>query len=444
MAVQATINSMQIEYQSAPAGCVDHLWVQNGPTQNSPTIWSGCGNTSVPQIYNTAGLYNGGVFTSTHSSGCLTFKFSSDASNAGYWEGWDITLSCVPFAGGSIDTYNNDCSIAIPVCDDVTVSSEVWGPGLESEGCGGCVTSENFTEWYWMRVATSGTIEFSINPVGNSDMDFALYLANDCGSLGAPVRCSYAAYNAPDKTGIVNTAGDLSEDVSGDQWVAELDITAGQVIYLMVNEWNKLNPNSYSLDWTLTNGASFDCSIVLPIDLVYLKAGCLEHSTRVTWETASELNNDYFTLERSFNGLNFEVVTIIDGAGTSNELKKYIFEDILYPSTVYYRLKQTDFNGESSTSEIISVTCDEDRQFNLTVGDNSTEGYIEIIHDAVVNTSYLLTFTDAQGKTIYSKHYTASSEVINKKIESNLFAPGIYFINITSSVNNHSQKILIK
>jgi hypothetical protein len=444
MAVRATINSMQIEYQTSPAGCVDQLWVQNGPTQNSPTIWSGCGNTSVPQIYNTAGLYNGGVFTSSHTSGCLTFRFNSGAANAGYWEGWDITLSCVPFPSGPDGTYNSDCVNATPICDDITIQSEVWGPGLDSEGCGSCVTSENFTEWYWVRVLTSGTMEFEISPQGNSDMDFAIYRANDCGSLGMPVRCSYAAYASPGKTGLSSAAGDLSEDVYGDQWVAELPIIAGEIYYIMINEWNKLNPNAYNIDFTLTDGASFDCSIVLPIDLVSLKASCLEQTTRVTWETASELNNDYFTLERSFNGLNFETIATVEGAGTSNELKKYFYEDNLYPSTVYYRLKQTDFNGESSTSEVISVTCDEDRQFNLTIGDSSNEGYIDIIHDAVINTSYLLTFTDAQGKIVYFRHYTADTEVINEKIESNMFAPGIYFINITSSVNNHSQKIMIR
>lgn len=444
MAVRATISQMQIEYQPSPAACLDRLIINNGPTQNSPTIWSGCGNTSIPQILTTGGSYNSGVFTSTHPSGCLTFRFQSEASNSGYWEGWDIDLSCVPFPTGNPGTYNNDCSSAIPICSDVTVSSQLYGPGQSSDGCGGCVTSENFTEWYYLVLATGGTVELSINPVGNSDMDFALYRADDCGNLGMPVRCSFAVYAPPGKTGLTKGAGDLSEDVTGDQWVSELNVNAGERYYIMINEWNKLNPNSYSLAWTLSNGASFDCGIVLPVELLNFKADCHDNGTRIKWETASEMNNHYFTLERSLNGLNFETIAITEGAGTTNEIRKYTYNDTRFASTVYYRLTQTDYDGSSKTFDVISATCNNNRQFSMSVGDNSDEGFMNIIHDSEAGITYLLTIIDSQGKTVYAKQYSTEGEVINERIETRNYTSGIYFINITSSVNNHSQKIWIR
>jgi hypothetical protein len=439
MTMRASIVNMGIEF-SGPNTCLDRLFVQNGPTQNSPTIWSGCNTLASP--YPATG-FNGGVFTATHPSGCLTFRFSSNASNIGYWEGWEIQLSCVPFSGNP-GNYNNDCVDARPICSDVSVSSQVYGPGQNSDGCGGCVTSENFTEWYRMVIATSGTVELSINPVGNSDMDFAMYQSDDCGNLGAPVRCSFAAYQSPGKTGMRKGEGDLSEDVSGNQWVAEIDVVAGQTYYLMVNEWDKNNPNSYALDWTLTNGASFDCSIVLPVELISLKTNCLETRTRLLWETASEMNNDYFSLERSFNGLHFEVIAQIEGAGTSNELRKYIYDDEQFPSTVYYRLKQTDYDGTNTTSDVISATCGHMVNYSMTIADHSEDGYIEIFHDAVANTSYVMTITDAQGRVVHSRQYSSSDTFVNNKIETRNLSAGIYVVNVISSVNNHSQKVMIK
>lgn len=442
MAIRATINSMQIEYPAS--GCTDQLWVQNGPTQNSTIMWSGCGNTTIPVVRTTGGAYGGGVFTSTHSSGCLTFRFSSGAANAGYWEGWNITLSCVPFPAGQDGTYNNDCINATPVCADVTIQSEVWGPGLDSEGCGSCVTSENFTEWYWVRVQTSGTMEFEISPQGNSDMDFAIYRANDCNSLGTPVRCSYAAYVSPGKTGLSYAAGDLSEDVSGDQWVAELPIVAGEIYYIMINEWNKLNPNAYNIDFTLHDGATFDCSIVVPIKLISLTADCFESNTRINWTTASESNNDYFTLERSFDGLQFEPVTTIDGAGNYNGVKNYFYNDYNYPNTTYYRLKQTDFDGTSTTSDVISVTCGTEQEFHFTISDFSNEGYIETTHDAVPGTPYQLQMLDAQGNIVFITKYVAEGSIETQNIPVSSLAQGVYLIQIQSATNNHSRKFIIQ
>jgi hypothetical protein len=443
-AIRAQVNVLDLEYLGG--SCIDGLFVYNGPSDLSPNIWTGCGKSSIPNIVTASGVYGIGVFTSTHVSGCLTFKFRSNASNPVYWEGWDISLSCIDFPSGPEDTHNNDCTNAIAICDDYTVASEVWGPGLHSDACqGGCIVSENYADWFWFRMATGGTLELEVNPVGNSNNDFSLFKADDCDSLGAPVRCSSAKMSPPGKTGLRDGELDVSEGYNGDQWVAKINVLAGETYYIMVNETHKINPNTYHLDWTLTNGATFDCTILsLPVNLLDFNAECGEHSTTVSWSTASEHNNSYFTLERSFNGLNFYPVTTIQGAGFSNNLLKYFYEDMRYTNTVYYRLKQTDYDGKTTTSEVISATCGDDRQFNLTIGDNSDDGFIEIIHDAVLDIQYLLTIIDAQGRCIYSEQYTSSSQLISKKVETQSFASGIYFVNISSTVNNHSKKIMLK
>jgi len=94
----------------------------------------------------------------------------------------------------------------------------------------------------------------------------------------------------------------------------------------------------------------------LPIELTYFKASNSKTGVSLTWETASETNNDYFTLERSFDGETWSDIFTQNGAGTSSVTHKYSYTDGDIVSTVlYYRLKQTDFNGDFTYSKIVSI-----------------------------------------------------------------------------------------
>ncbi len=94
----------------------------------------------------------------------------------------------------------------------------------------------------------------------------------------------------------------------------------------------------------------------IPIELAYFDVTSLSNEVLLIWETASEINNDYFTIERSAGGFDFEGIGIVDGSGTTSEYMKYSFRD-LNPINgfSYYRLKQTDFDGTSSYSHTLSV-----------------------------------------------------------------------------------------
>ncbi len=94
----------------------------------------------------------------------------------------------------------------------------------------------------------------------------------------------------------------------------------------------------------------------LPISLLYFKGDAINHKVEFNWATLSETNNDYFIIERSENGLDFEPIQRIKGAGHSTsrkEYKSYDYHPLLGAS--YYRLKQVDFDGQYTYSEVISV-----------------------------------------------------------------------------------------
>ncbi len=111
--------------------------------------------------------------------------------------------------------------------------------------------------------------------------------------------------------------------------------------------------NNYS-PWALA-----DVTAALPITLTGFNAITRNGVVELYWETEKEVNNDYFTLERSANNLEFEERTIIQGAGNSNEKIDYSFvDDSPLPGKSYYRLKQTDFDGTFTYSKVVGVSRD--------------------------------------------------------------------------------------
>ena len=86
-----------------------------------------------------------------------------------------------------------------------------------------------------------------------------------------------------------------------------------------------------------------DCS--LPVDLVDFSAVCNEGNIILNWMTASEMNNDFFTIERSYDQYTWEEIGIVQGAGNSNQINNYsLIDDSFTEETLFYRLKQTDYN----------------------------------------------------------------------------------------------------
>ncbi len=139
-------------------------------------------------------------------------------------------------------------------------------------------------------------------------------------------------------------------------------IDEGRVIHARRNgDWmrtefnNQSNPAGfYSVSSEMT--ASALCPSPLPVELLNFTATYNDGKVDLVWETASELNNDFFTIYRSTNGTEWEPVSTIDGAGNSNSINTYFIHDykpLLGKS--YYKLKQTDFNGEYEYSSIRSI-----------------------------------------------------------------------------------------
>lgn len=214
----------------------DYLTIGNGPAQNSAVFIGAPANASGQIMGNLAGSVPFS-YTANNSSGCLTFRFTSDFINVR--AGFTASLTCVP-CGAALPAGNSDACAASFICSNLGFNDVSNGPGINpTEGCGGtnCVTGENYSNWYSFTPSTSGSLTFTLNPnTVSDDFDYALFGPNvACGSLGAPVRCSYAANTG--NTGLGSGAVDVSEDVNGNGWTSPINVTAGQSYMLMVNNW---------------------------------------------------------------------------------------------------------------------------------------------------------------------------------------------------------------
>ena len=105
-------------------------------------------------------------------------------------------------------------------------------------------------------------------------------------------------------------------------------------------------------DWTAADGVTSS----LPISLIDFNAEASQTGVMLSWRTASETNNDYFTVQRSTDGSTWETITQVSGAGNATIVSQYeAFDNPPHGIIVYYRLKQTDFDGNYSYSSLRSV-----------------------------------------------------------------------------------------
>ena len=106
---------------------------------------------------------------------------------------------------------------------------------------------------------------------------------------------------------------------------------------------------------------------IIPVELITFNASIIENGIQLNWQTASELNNIGFEVQRSLDGNNFFDIGFVKGTGTTTENNNYFFIDtkLVEENLYYYRLKQIDFDGTLSFSDVISVLYNIPKTFSL-------------------------------------------------------------------------------
>jgi len=236
-------------------------------------------------------------------------------------------------------------------CDKVFVANTTYTAALNTEA--GCTIAYN--------AAPGGVI-----PAGSkliiftgAEPDFTYDLGGACGS-GISYYALYCNNfntsgrfaNAPGSTtykfryvSIVDQASGCYDQVFYDEFIPNTD-----------GEFAAYDLTSRAM--TYGNNGCTEAIVSLPVELLYFSSFCSDNSVKLYWSTATETNNAYFTIEAAdaANG-DFVPVAKVDGAGNSNEMLEYSID--VDTKAKYFRLKQTDYDGKFTYSDVIAVDCED-------------------------------------------------------------------------------------
>lgn len=169
----------------------------------------------------------------------------------------------------------------------------------------------------------------------------------------------------------------------------------------------------------------------LPIELLSFTGRNEGMSNYLQWVTATEINNDYFTLERSANGYDFTDFAVVDGAGNSSiELSYDKYDHTPYFGITYYRLRQTDFDGVESHSNVIALTNGLDEVSMGNVHPNPSSGDASFDFFSPVNGYIHIRLLDNTGRIVLDKVEQITLEQTKVNLLMNQLAKGVYSLEV--------------
>lgn len=179
----------------------------------------------------------------------------------------------------------------------------------------------------------------------------------------------------------------------------------------------------------------------LPISLIDFRTNCQNNSVMLHWTTATEVNNDYFIIEKSIDGLNYIELARVSGNGNTNSIINYEFLDYSALSDlVYYRLSQVDYDGKTTIFNPISSSCGSRHILSFTVV-NPAQDYLRVYASDPLNSEVEMSCIDVSGRLIFQKklHSNESHWVV----PIHQLSQGLYYLRFISANHIQSKPITI-
>ena len=255
------------------------------------------------------------------------------------------------------------------------------------------------------NLATISNCEYWIltQDVGSSARFVTLYFdANSCGFQAAPANLLVANYNSG-----------LWYDRGNGGFTASTVMTAA--------------PQSLYGPFTLGS------TVPLPVELLYFDAKYNGKTVDISWATASEKNNNYFTVQRTRDGKQFEEIAKVNGAGSTSVMTSYkTIDENPNEGLSYYRLMQTDYNGQHTFSRMVAVDI-ENAEYGLTYlcpAPGLNEIYFQVKN---MNGKLKVNVIDVVGKTVISEEFDPQDPNGIHVINSPSLKQGLYILQISNS-----------
>lgn len=188
-------------------------------------------------------------------------------------------------------------------------------------------------------------------------------------------------------------------------------------------------------DVCVTPQGGTGCNSVLPIELLNFYGEHKGDYNQLYWTTSTEINNDFFTIEKSNDAQSFEPIGTVNGAGNSSAEISYKFEDKeLFNTVNYYRLKQTDFNGEYSYSKLIVIKGKEQK---INIFPNPVIDILSIENQG--DEDFKIELYNGSGEKILDNNIKGSKA---KKLNLKRFSAGIYHLKLHNESSIKYKKII--
>ncbi|MFN4233949.1 MAG: T9SS type A sorting domain-containing protein [Bacteroidia bacterium] len=303
--------------------------------------------------------------------------------------------------------------------------------GNNSTTCPSCATAGddvtfviNNDSWFSFCTVNAGTwqVTFSVGTCVFSGINSGAQMALFTGSPTALTWHSQAT----------------NPTYAGGSWTSPtITLAAGGCAYMVVDGFAG---DACTYSYTVTN-LSGGC-ILLPIELLsfnYTKEG---NNVNIQWKTATETNNDFFTLEKSSDGINYEFFQNIKGAGNSNMPIEYKTKDTNpFEGVTYYRLKQTDYDGNFEYVGTIAVKTNKAVE-NIAVIPNPVLNNAEINFNSNLNGVSRIQIIDITGKQVYTESINTNEGPNRFVLNTENYNKGLYFLVISNEFGTEKLKFV--
>ncbi len=435
-------------------------------TVNLAGNWTNFGTAGFTEATSTVNLNGSGTQIITSAGGENFTNLTINNSGAGIQLNNNATIATTfKMTQGNINLNGNALTLGLSVANNGTLnftSGSLYGTG-------------SFTRWFKTGVIPNGSVN-GLFPMGTAPDNRPFYVSAPAAgpTTGGTIRVSYndASTNTSIPTYLDGAAtiqvrkdlnwavvtgnglagGTYNLDVQGTGYgligaVSDLRLTlANSVVGLPgVNAGTTTNPQINRTGLTLANltnsfyiGSINSTNTPLPITLISFTASVVNGEVVLNWTTAAEIDNDYFTIQRSTDVIGWENIQKLPGAGTSGNTKSYSAKDPSpYTGISYYRLMQTDIDGKSTHSFIVSVNLG-NKISEIQVYPNPARDQLWI--KFVTPGKYDLAVFNSNGQLVIQP-----VSVLGSKTELNIanLKTGLYFLQISHDGMHETRKIMI-
>ncbi len=298
--------------------------------------------------------------------------------------------------------------------------------GATNDGAGGpdfsdpCITWSNTLTVTLLAPITVATEE-------DCDTDSGEFTYNFSIDGGLPECVASESYTV--------TGAFFNGDVAHGETVSVGPITDGESYDIAVSDNNGCT-GSYSND--------IQCE-KLPVELISYTGEAVAAGNVIKWVTATEIENDYFTLQSSVDGVNFTTIATINGNGTTSSVNSYEFLDKdAVNGTTYYRLYQTDFDGSIDNLGVVTVTRGEATFGISDVHPIPATQNLNINYTSLTEANAGIEVLDVLGRTVTFINSNANAGNNTLRINVSDLTPGVYFVAITIGDSVSTAKFVVE